>query len=539
MICKKCATEFDDSLAGCPNCGNPADEVQKEKKNFKVTIDSEKLNEVAESKEEASEKKQGRKEIRQEKIKEKGKEKLKSMGKKEKGASRFIVSAVCIMAVLMGALSCLSVFTDVFNEDDTVKTMALSSLTPVDAGELENYLSDLFVLTGFELDDDTASDEFYVNIMPESKGGLYQSFGNKAAVVTDTADPAERFENEEGAYSYYKLPIDKVDAIIESFGLVPNHTLNLENAYCYGGYYYFKAIEETSVPTVEADVVSSKRIQDGSYYVDCVFYSANGSEGRQAGKMYAIAKKDEANEGKWIISRISSEPIFDGDGIMVENDGAFRYEMKRELFEGKLSDGTVFCEYSIEYPCFKGDSMGEKAVNLLYSEVLSKYKKSAEDADKYFEEYKGEKSDLPIVVHISSEVTYSDKKYISTIVDISEYNPENEEEDNVVISKRNVEGYIFDAETGEYVSKDEVIGKDYQLIYDLLYRIQGGYEYADLLDESVPRPSGIPANNTIGKEIYESGSAITPNGYVFCSVTDEGLVKSVLIPTEVVDSIKD
>lgn len=534
MICKKCANEFDDSLEVCPLCGFSDEEDKTPKKNFKVTIDD-----SADEKAELT-KRQVRKEIRQEKVREKGREKLKSMGKKEKGASRFIVSSVCLMAVLMVAVCCLSVFTDVFNDDDdTVKTMALSSLSPIDAGELEGYLSKLYVLKEFELDDDTASDEFYVKIMPESKGGLYQSLGNKASVITDTPDPAERFSDEEGNYAYYKLPIDKVDEIIESFGLVPNHTLNLKNAYCYGGYYYFLKLEETAVSAVNADVVSSKRIQDGSYYVDCVFYSTKGtSEGRQEGKIYAIAKKDENVAGKWIISRISSEPIFDGGGIMVENDGVFRYEMKRELFQGKLSDGTVFCEYSIEYPYFKGDSMGEKAANLLYSEVLSKYKNSANEADKYFEDYKGDKEDLPIVVHISSEVTYSDEQYISTIVDISEYNPEYEKGDSVIISKRSIEGYIFDAQTGEFLSKDEVIGKNYQLIYDLLYRIQGGYEYADLLDKSIPRPSGIPANNTIGKEIYESGSAITPNGYVFCLVTEEGYVKSVLLPKDLVSEIK-
>ena len=532
MICKKCANEFDDSLEACPLCGLPKGEDFASKKNFKVTINES-------GREIYSSKKQIRKEIRQVKSHEKSKEKLKSMGKKEKGASRFIVSAVSLMAVIMVALSCVSAFTDVFDEDkDTVKTMALSSLSPIDAGELENYLSKLYVLTGFELDDDTASDEFYVNFKPENSKGLYRSLGNSVKLTENKADPAERFKNDEDNYAYYKLPIEKVDEIITDFGLVPNHTLNLENAYCYDGYYYFAEAESESIPDVSADVVSSKRIQDGSYYVDCVFYS----EGRQEGKIYAVAKKDEENAGQWIISRISSDPIFDNSGIMVENDGEFRYEMRRELFEGKLSDGTVFCEYSIEYPYFKGDSMGEKAANLLYSEVLSRYKNSAEEADKYFEEYKGSKRDLPVVVHISSEVTYSDEEYISTIVDISEYNPEfnkNAEEDGLVISKRSIEGYIFDAETGDYVSKDEVIGKNYQLIYDLLYRIQGGYEYADLLDESIPRPSDIPANNTIGKEFYESGSAITQAGYVFCFVTDEGYVKSALLPKDVIESIKE
>ena len=531
MICKKCSKEFDDNLLVCPFCESAQKE---EKKPFRVTIDLDKAEAAVE--EIYPTRRQVRKEIRHEKAHEKGREKLKRMGKKEKGASRFIVSSVCVMAVLMIAVSCLSVFTDVFkNDDDTVKTMALSSLSPIDAGELENYLSKLYVLDGFELDDDTASDEFYVNIKPQDKNGLYQRIVGKVKLVTSKADPADRFGTDDGAYAYYKLSLEDVDGIIKSFGLVPNHTLNLKNAYCYSGYYYFGKTDEEKTPEVEADVISSKRIQDGSYYVDCVFYSAD--EEKQEGKIYVIAKKDDENPGKWIISRISREPIFDVGGIMVENDGVFRYEMKRELFEGKLSDGTVFCEYSVEYPYFKGDSMGEKAANLLYSEVLSMYKNSAEQADKYFEEYKGSKKDLPIVVHISSEVTYSDEKYISTIVDVSEYDPQNEKDGKVLISKRSVDGYIFDAETGEFVSRDAVLGKNYQLIYDLLYRIQGGYTYEDLLDSSIKRPSDIPANNTIGKQIYEAGGAITQNGYVFCKVTEEGYVKSVLLPNNVIDEI--
>ena len=226
MICKKCSNEYDDSLELCPFCEK---EEVKEKKPFKVTIDPEKETETEEA---LPTKKQQRKEIRQEKVQAKGKEKLKSMGKKEKGASRFIVSSVCIMAVLMTAVSCLSIFTDVFkNDDDTVKTMALSSLSPVDAGELENYLSKLYSLRIFELDDDTASDEFYVNIKPGVKSGLYESLIGKAKLQKDSADPAERFSDEEGNYAYYKLSSEEVDGIIESFGLVPNHTLNIKNAY--------------------------------------------------------------------------------------------------------------------------------------------------------------------------------------------------------------------------------------------------------------------------------------------------------------------
>ena len=95
---------------------------------------------------------------------------------------------------------------------------------------------------------------------------------------------------------------------------------------------------------------------------------------------------------------------------------------------------------------------------------------------------------------------------------------------------------LENTDVGIFVKEVQI---NYQLIYDLLYRIQGDYEYADLIDENVKRPSDIPANNTIGKEIYECGSAMTPNGYVFCVVTEEGFVKSVLLPDEVIASIKE
>lgn len=575
MICKKCAAEFDDSLKACPECSEEVSEETLKKKAFKVTINSDEAFVTAAAEEKTAEtetneaepetaedagisaEEQGKKELsakekRFEKTKAKKQEKLKAQKKKEKGASRFIVSSVALMAVIMVALSALSIATDVFEEDkDTVKTMALSSLSSADAGELEAYLSKLYALREMELDDDTASDELYPYFMPYSEGGIYSKLQGNAKLITDSADPAKRFADEEGTYAYYKIEAEKIDAIIEKFGLVPNHTLNLKDIYYHSGSYYFSKLENGEEDfAVEADVVSSKRIQDGSYYVDCVFYNTGSNEGRQKGEIYAIVSKETvegSSESNWIISRLSSEPLFDESGIMIENDGTFKYEMRREQFSGLLSDGTVFCEYSVEYPYFKGESQGEKAANLLYSEVLSQYKKSAEEADKYFEEYTGKKEALPIVVHISSEVTYTDDKYISTIVDISEYNPEDiaetqeesEEASAVTLANRSVEGYIFDTETGEYVSKDAIVGKDYQLVSDILYRIHGGYEYADLLDESIPRPSEIPPDDVIGKSIYESGSSITPGGYVFCLVTPEGYVESVLLPNDVLNLLKE
>ncbi len=557
MICKKCEAEFENSPV-CPQCGYS--EVPEEKKEFTVTIDEEKYisqqdenteNEAVTKTDEEEDRKVTYKEKRKAYVAEKSKEKLKAQRKKERGASRFIVSAVCVMAVIMLSLSVLSISTDIFEaDDDAVKTVALSSLSVADEAELQDYLSAFYVLKDIVLDDDTASDEFYPFFMPHSEVGILKKSGEDPEIITARPDPAKRFSDENGNFAYYKIEAQTIDLFIERFGLIPNHTLNLKNIYYYNGYYYFANLQsEKAESNVEAEIVSSKRIQDGSYYVECIFYSADSYEGKELCKMYVIANKQiNGTENIWNISRVSSEPIFDKSGIMIENDGPFKYEMKREFFKGELSDSTVFCEYSVEYPFFKGDSPVEQAVNMLYSEVIAQYKQSAEEADEQFKNYKGEKSELPIVVHISSEVTFSDDRYVSTIVDISEYNPQNIKKDDsdeaedvpaVTVSKRNVEGYIFDAVTGEFLSKDTVIGKNYQLVCDLLYRINGGYSYDDLLDETISRPSSIPPDNVTGKKIYEAGSSLTPNGYVFCNITDEGYVKSVLLPNSVLEKLKD
>ncbi len=487
------------------------------------------------------------KEKRQEKLKAKTTEKLKVKSKKEKRAMYAIVTSVCLVAVLMASLSLLNVTTDVLKEDDdTVKTMALSSLSGQDVGELEVYLSKLFALSEVELSESTASDEFYKILKPQNKNGLYRSLIGEASLIGDEADPYERFKNENGIYEFYKVEAESVDEVLKSFGLLPNHTLNLKEAYyCGGSYYFSKGTKDKQKGNMQADVVSSKRIQDGSYYIECVFYYSEADEGKTEGKIYAIVKKEQNEDGsanKWVFKKISKTPLFDASGIMTQSESSIKYEMQRESFEGLLPDGTVFCEYTIEYPVFKGESLGENAANMLYKEMLLKYKNSADEAERYFKESELKKSDLPLAVHISSEVTFGDEKYISTIVDISEYNPSNSEEgeedkEKPVCPARVVEGYIFDTESGEYVSKDAVIGKDYRLISDLLYRIQGGYEYEDLLNEEVDRPSYIPPDDKIGKSFYESGGAITKNGYVFCLVTEEGYVKSAVLPNEVIKRI--
>ena len=57
-----------------------------------------------------------------------------------------------------------------------------------------------------------------------------------------------------------------------------------------------------------------------------------------------------------------------GDILNIKNDG-LNYEMKTELIEFHLSDGTLYYKNTIEYPLFKGNSNLELFLNNRYSSV--------------------------------------------------------------------------------------------------------------------------------------------------------------------------
>ena len=132
-------------------------------------------------------------------------------------------------------------------------------------------------------------------------------------------------------------------------------------------------------------------------------------------------------------------------------------------------------------------------------------------------------------------MSYSDDKYLCLINEIAESVPVYEtdsQETSVELAKKTMECYTFDVESGGYVSKDTLAGKDYNKVYGILYRIYSGYPYEDILDEAV---SGdvVPADTMkYGEKIYNSASTLCEDGMIFCFVTDEGIREDVVIPFE-------
>lgn len=614
MICKKCANMFDDSLSSCPECGIPvftlekaeekeekdtsfvlnipeeeiekpiiikagADKVKKEAETLPEELEDETYLDEFGSSEEEEEMPQTPQIVRRTKnstTTKKTAQKKAEPGKKEdnvgdRAAAALIVSIVCILACVMTVLTFVSVKSDIFKSDgDVVKTVAMSSLSGEQKGELEQWFSRVGVICEEGIDTSLRGVNAALELMkPYDSDGIYVSVYGKEDITANTPDPAQRYANENGDYSYYKLLGDKVDALADALGYTPNHTVNTPDFYYYGGYYYFRDKTEEKTKLYIADVDNSRRIMDGSYYVECSFIDKNDLSADEK-ERYAIVEKLEENEGvPFRIKMLSDTPIFDDSGIMIHSSAS--YKMKTYTLEKKAKDGTVYHRYIIEYPEFTGSTEAEKTANQLFSDMINVYGADDESADKAYKSFienGGDKNELPLITHIVSRVTYSKGGYLSFMEETAEYVPssmpkeeaegeEDEEEQTeenlpVTLPKRTVEGYNLDTETGDFVTKDAIIGKDYQSIAELLYRIYKGYSYddlklkfkenlgEDLMSEETSEETesteaeDIPEDTEgLGMKIYESASALTEKGYMFCFVTQEGYAVDVVIPFDV------
>lgn len=453
--------------------------------------------------------------------------------KSEIRAKAAVTVLTCLVAVCLCGVIAVSTFTDFFSGEREVKAVALV-LSQSEQEALQSQLSMAAPLIdkGFKCENSSAK-ELLSYVLPGDDKGLYACYGYEKAEKQDTPDPAKRFQNEAGEYAYYKIEADKIDKLLDCFDISIDHTVNLKDIYCYDGYYYFGAdcLSEVADTSLKASIAVSKRIQDGRYYVTCSFGSKTA---------YVVATRSE-DEAAWKICEISSTPLFDQLGIMIkpQTQNVYDYDMKTQIIEGKTDDGVLYCKYTLTYPLFYGESAGEKEANRFYQSVLSYYEQLSGDSTKLYKSYVkggGETDKLPLEVNYSAKVTYNNSEYIGVTNEISESlinilsGETGEDDEGIIPSNKSVEAYVFDAETGDYVSKDSILGKDYQLIEKLLYRLYMGYDYADLFSDSV-NPAEVPEDTQdLGERIYLSASTFCDEGYMFCFVTDEGYRQDVVIP---------
>ena len=445
--------------------------------------------------------------------------------KEEKKAKNTVVILACIMAVITLATGIVGTMTDIFKADE-LKAVAVLILPQEDKEELEKHLAKLWPLAtvGFDTEK-TSGEELFEYIRPYSKDGLYTSFGYSAKAITDIADPAERFRDENGNYSYYKIPRKEIDSILSHFGLEENHALNSEKVYYYDADYYFADSDNDKDKSGgKVKILDSKRIQDGRYYVTAKF-----------GKNEVYVTASMISGGGWEIHSMSLTPVFDSMGVMIKNDETDNssYEMRQTVIEGKAKDGTVFRKYIIKYPYFFGETQGEIEANNFYSSVITFYQQQSQQIQSEYNKFKkkgGKADSLPLEIHYTAQMSYSDEKNLCLINEITESVAMYKNDTEIKLPLKTIECNTFDVETGTYVAKDNLIGKDYITVEKILYRIYSGYSYEALLDNSVSDVSVPDDWSKLGAKIYNSASTFCEDGYVFCYIGSDGFRHDVVIP---------
>lgn len=541
MVCKKCSAEYSDELEFCPEC-----ESKNENENSQGRIDKgmyildvsegnsadsgiQQVEYVAPVYDEAQRLKDAAKESgeivkrRERIVKERRKTLIrKNKGKIEKESKR----ATAMIAILLCAVGLISVMftvfkvkTDIFEQKaQTQKAVALSNLSAEEEVILEKELALYYSVIKMNYSKDTCDAEKLVSQMnPGDTGNIYTVVNSSKDQLQTTADPAKRFADEYGEYSYYKIEKSKVDNVLDRFGISCEGDVNSKNCYYYDGFYYFGNQGMKSTPTVGADISKSKKVLDGSYYVECYFYVTDGSNTVKSDTYYIVAQKNEnaASDGyNFIVNEINSQPIFNTSGNPTDVSGASDYEVVRKVIEGRTNNGTVYSRYVIEYPVFEGDSVGEASINEFFAGTVAAYELRASSAQKDYATFVsqgGNAKELPFTETVIARVTYSDSEKISIEEKITSYSPaipvkeEDPEEDDyyygygredndpeekaVELPVRSVEAYTFDRTTGEFIEKDSFIGKNYMVISGILYRIYNSYEYEDVIpDPSVYEP---------------------------------------------------
>lgn len=468
--------------------------------------------------------------------------------KKEKKARAVVLSICSLCAAAMIALTFVSKYTDVFKTSGAaVKTVALSGFTHGEKSSFESYAGffPAFFKSGFNLSE-TTQEKLLETMQPQSADGLYSAFFKPADVVTDKADPAERFKSGEG-YSYCKIKKEDVEKILSNLGRQAVNCANGREYYYYNGYYYFAA-ESTQKQTklsYSVDIASSKRTEDGKYYVQCDFTAASG-EKKTVYCLVSMEKSDEGN--KWSLIELSLKPLFSSDGVKIasEKQETLSYEIKRKSIAAKTKKGVLFANYIIEYPVFSAaddDEKGKSAaatLNTLYNDMISKYQKKAKKADSLYSRYLkkgGKKKDLPAYIYVSSEVVYNENGYISLLEETNEYLPIEkqaepaeqteetaslEEKPALLFPTTSFDAYTLDVSAGEFVKKDSVLGKDYvsvqQKLFELYFKSRNGND------------SEVPADTeNIGQLISSSAWCVSQNGVLFNFIDPDGYNDSIVL----------
>ncbi len=479
-----------------------------------------------------------------------------------------IMIAVCILLTV--GLTAVGAATPIFKNSAGVgKTVALTGLSKEAVADFEKIAPAFSVLFEDGYDKSKVTfDNIVSYLAPDSENGIYSALFSKKDTDENQADPLERFSQDD-SYSYISVDGEEIAETAGLLGLTAYDDINTSYCYCCNGRYYFAPSDQYFAESDEPEkmqvkVTSSKLTNEGKYYIECALYPEEAERDEKGNfsvepesNVYFLADCEAEGESfDWAVSKISSTPLYSQTGSATVQDSdpdALNYEMKTKTIKAVTSSGLTYAEYTVEYPFFSGDGITQTTVNTLYHELISSYQTKADSADKLYKKYGktgADESRLPLKVHIVSTVTFNEKGYLSLLERTTENDPtesggeaeitEAEEPiEKAEISETTYEGYTFDIESGDFVQKDDILGKDYQAVQKLLFEAYRGEENeepeeqpTDAYSYGYSQPAADDAaedTEGIGQKIYSCAWVLTPDGVGFCYQPENGGLETVIL----------
>lgn len=106
-----------------------------------------------------------------------------------------------------------------------------------------------------------------------------------------------------------------------------------------------------------------------------------------------------------------------GMPVYAAQSNSIEYEMRKEIVEFRLSDGTLYYSNTISYPYFSGDTVAESIINQRYASFIEECRNNTTDFDAQYQETLEWDPDidsmLPFYDDIYAEVTYCRNGVIS------------------------------------------------------------------------------------------------------------------------------
>ena len=445
--------------------------------------------------------------------------------------SRHVLTVVfCLLAVAVLGLTAVRLTTSFFDSSNTgLEPVSLNTLTDTEKAEVLSTLSAYSPLfdRGF-VPKTLGVGAFFALLDLNNANNLYSAAKGQPERITEPADPLNRFVDETGVPSYYRIAEEDLKEVAERFGVTLPGSGNNSKYYYYDGAYYFHAESESrNTPSPMLHVSKAQHTEDGNFYI--VLADPN-----EAPAVYAIVSRGDDAEAQadWSVLELSPEPLFreDGTRTAAQNEG-MDYEMRHEEIRAVASDNTLVATYVLDYPYFT-DTRSEtaKTVNALYAQMLKSYQELSQDAEKTYRGFVKHSYDmrlLPGYTYMVSTVTYNQDGRISLLDELTEYLPaaaaktlkaqqaaettqatrsaESEEEPPATLAELRqptitYSGTTVDTATGAFLRRDDIFSGDFEWYQSLLYRIFAGADNAELANLIADAKAGADTTDTAAEE---------------------------------------